>query len=234
MVPTAKPEEAPAISSSVDFFGDTPAEAREKAQAAGLTQRSPIVVDPSLEGRDDYSSAPLDRQKTSLDRQRTNDLEEVKNIMRRESTRGRRRAHQHVSRGTPIQEVPTPPYQSSAGQTGTSASQQQSNQNASYFDGAQPMTSGPLPPVVHVSSPSASSIPHLAPLNTQTQTTGRFRSDSNAQTPTNYEGVVPGNAFSYQQSQQSTSPPRRPVPGMSQMKGALTQSQSGPGPSTQR
>lgn len=235
LVPTSKPDEPAATSSSVDFFGDSSSEAREKIQAAGLMQRSPVVVDPSLEGKDDYSSAPLERQKTSLDRQRTNDLEEVKNIMRRESTRGRRRANQHVSRGTPIAEVPTPPYQPLPGQISTSAPQQQASHGGSYFDGAQPTTSGPLPPVMHVSSPSASPIPYAAPLDTQTS--GRFRSDSNAQTPTNYESVVAGNAFALQQSRQSTSPPRRPVPGMSQMKGALTQSpsqRSGQGGSAQR
>lgn len=227
MVPTTKSDDAAAASSSVDFFGDSSTETRERVQAANLTQRSPVVVDPSLEGKEDYTSAPLERQKTSLDRQRTNDLEEVKNIMRRESTRGRRRANQHVSHGTPIEEVDTPP-------TGQAPSRQ-ATQRGGYFDGAQPTTSGPLPPVVHVSSPSVSSAPYMAPLNTQT--TGRFRSDSNAQTPTSYYGPVPGNAFSQQQSQQSTSPPRRPVPGISQMKGALTHSQTQsftPGSSAQR
>ncbi|KAK5099748.1 hypothetical protein LTS08_005463 [Lithohypha guttulata] len=145
MTPTEKAEEATATSSSVDFFGDSSNETRERVNADAL-KSTKVVVDPSGQGREDYAASALtrqrtsidrqrssldrqrsshDRQRTSLDRQRTNDLEEVKNIMRRESTRGRRKITQHVSY-SPIAEVPTPSYEPPSGLSGSTAQNQSS------------------------------------------------------------------------------------------------------------
>ncbi|KAK5948840.1 hypothetical protein OHC33_010091 [Knufia fluminis] len=206
LVPTVKPEDTTATSSSTDFFNDTPGEARERAQAQALNQRR-VVVDPTNQGREDMNSSALERQ-------RTNDLEEVKNIMRRQSTVGRRKVHQQAV----IEEEEAPAYQAPT-QTSTLSTAQAPRIPSYYEDNAyaQPSASGDAP-AIHVTSGSQGSMPYIAPL--QTQQGGRMRSESVARTPTQYEGV-PGNAFSQQQQSLSQSPPRRLVPGMSQMKGSL-------------
>lgn len=216
LVPTPKADEATATSTSTDFFKGSPVEARERAQAQALNQRR-VVVDPSGQGEEDLSQSALDRQ-------RSNDLHEVKDILRRESTLGRRKAKQRaptISEEAPMYE---PPSQSSH----LSDSQPAPRVPSYYEDDAYMQTSGSIAPAIHITSTSPGSVPYVAPLQTHQQ--GRFRSDSNVQTPTTYEGT-PGNAFSMQQQQ--SSPPRRPVPGMSQMKGHL---QQGPadGPAGQR
>lgn len=211
MIPTMKPDETSAASTSTDFLGDTPAEAREREQAQTLNQRR-IVIDPSNQGREDMNPSVLDRQ-------RSNDLEEVKNIMRRQSTVGRRKVHQQA---VIAEEEEAPAYQAQTQSSTLSTVAEQAPQIPSYYkDNTYPQVQGSNAPMTHV--PSGSGIQNIAPNRSplQTQQAVRFRSDSNERTPTAYEGVgVPGNAFSQQQAQ-SHSPPRRPVPGMSQMKGSL-------------
>ena len=205
MVSTVKPGETNGTSTSADFFADSPVEARERSQAQSLNQRR-VVIDPTNQGREDMNPSVLDRQ-------RSNDLEEVKNIMRRQSTVGRRKVNQQA-----VIEEEAPAYQMQTHPSTLSAAQPL--QVPTYYEDntyAPPSGSSAAPPAVHVSSESQNALPFPAPL--QTQAAGRYRSDSNAQTPTAYEGV-PGNAFSQTQAQ---SPPRRPVPGISQMKGSLQQ-----------
>lgn len=215
MIPNnAKADEDTGKSSATDFFAGSNVEERERQQAEALNSRK-VVVDPTGMGQEELVS-----NTGVIDRQRSNDLEEVKNIMRRESTRGRRKASQVA----PItEEVPT--YQPPTGQS-TLAAPQLPAQRVSYFeDNIYGHGSVGEAPTIQVSSTSSnSSVPYPAPLQTQTGT--RPRTDSNAVR----EGSVPGNAFSQQQS----SPPRRPVPGISQMRDHLQQQGYPPGTGAQR
>jgi len=208
MVPTVKPEVATATTSSTDFLGGSSFEAREQAQVQALNQRR-VVIDPTNQGRDDLNPSAMDRQ-------RSNDLEEVKNIMRRQTTVGRRKNNQQA-----VIEEEAPAYQTET-QSSTLSAAQPPRIPSYYEDNAYAGPSAGGAPAIHVMPGSKSSVPYPAPL--QTQQVGRFRSESNAQTPTTYESV-PGNAFS--QQQQSRSPPRQAVPGISQMKGSLQQGPSG-------
>lgn len=219
LVPTAKDDKSAGASSSIDFFGDSSVEARERAQAQALNQRR-VVVDPSGQGREDLIPSALDRQKATH-------LDEVKDIMRRQSTLGRRKATQTAET---IQERPSGTQTQTQTQSSNLAVSQSTPVIPSYYeDNSFVQPSASAAPAIHVSSASQSSVPRPAPL--QTQQAGRFRSDSNAVTPTSYEGV-PGNAFAMQQhlqqqqQREQSSPPRRPVPGMSQMKDHLQQGPS--------
>lgn len=79
-------------SSAVEFFdnGADP-DAREQAQIQGLNHRS-VAVDASRTG-DEYNP--------NLEQQKSHDLEEVKNILRKQSTRGRRKPSVRVSSRIP-------------------------------------------------------------------------------------------------------------------------------------
>lgn len=218
MIPTAKLDEDTGKSSSTDFFAGSSVEEKERNQAEVLNSRT-VVVDPSGMGREELVS-----NTGVIDRQRSNDLEEVKNIIRRESTRGRRKVTQvaTITEETPIYQPPT----------GSFSAPQPPPQRVSYFEDNNSYGQGADggAPTIHVSSSSSTaSVPYPAPL--QTQNSARGRSDSNAVT----EASIPGNAFSQQQQQQQLqqrqSPPRRPVPGMSQMRDHLV-SQRFPAPPT--
>ncbi|KAJ9652409.1 hypothetical protein H2198_008330 [Neophaeococcomyces mojaviensis] len=214
LVPTASKDElSSATSSGADYFAGSTVEDKELAEAQALNQRR-VVIDPSGQGHEDDTS--------TLERRRSNDLEEIKNIMRRQSTRGRRKAATQPI-ATPIVEE-SPSYGLNASQSG---------ERISYFeDNSFPQAQASDAPAIHVSRHSSSSVAYPAPL--QTQSLGRFRSDSNVPTPKTYEeataGNVPGNAF----SQAAQSPPRngnvparRPVPGMGEMREYLKQPQQG-------
>lgn len=203
MIPNTKLDENTGKSSSTDFFAGSGVEDKERQQVEALNLRK-VVIDPSGQGREDMVS-----NTGVIDRQRTEDLDEVKNILRRQSTRGRRKASQVA----PASEA-RPMYQPPTGQFNLSAPQPPP-QRVSYFEdnsyGHGSIGGGPA---VQISTTTSnSSIPYPAPL--QTQSSGRARSDSN----TLSDGPVPGNAF----SQQQYSPPRRPLPGMSQLRDHLHQ-----------
>jgi len=210
MVPTPKPEVTTATSSSIDYLGGPSFEAKEEAQVQELNQRR-VVVDPTNQGRGDLDPFAMDRQ-------RSNDLEEVKNIMRRQTTVGRRKREQQAV----IEEEEEPARQTQSQSSIFSGAQAQ--QMPSYYEDsayAGPSASGAS--ATYAPAGSQSSIPYPAPL--QTQQVGRYRSESNAQTPTDYK-AVPGNAFS--QQHQPLSPPRQTASGPSQMKGASQQGPPGP------
>lgn len=203
MIPNTKLDENTGKSSSTDFFAGSGVEDKERQQVEALNLRK-VVIDSSGQGREDMVS-----NTGVVDRQRTEDLDEVKNILRRQSTRGRRKAS-HVAPASEARAM----YQPPAGQFNLSAPQPPP-QRVSYFEdhsyGHGSVGGGPA---VQISTTTSnSSIPYPAPL--QTQSSGRARSDSN----TLSDGPVPGNAF----SQQQYSPPRRPLPGMSQLRDHLHQ-----------
>ena len=201
-------------SSGIDYFADTPFEAKERAEAQALNQRR-VVIDPSGQGHEDDVSEALDRQ-------RTNDLEEVKNIMHRQSTRGRRKAGRHIV-APPIPEE-SPSYDLDA---------PQSSESAGYFENNTfPRLEVPGTPVEDT-APQSSRSPAY-PTSLQTESLGRHRSDSNLQTPTAYErapiGGVPGNAFSRtaQLPSPTGNPPARQLtPSTSEMRETSSQSRHG-------
>lgn len=205
MIPAANAgEEATGTSSATDFLSRSTIEERERQQAEALNSRT-VVVDPMESGPEDMLS-----NIGVIDRQRSHDLEEVKNIMRRQSTRGRRK-HNQVA---PVYEEGST-YQPPS-RTTSLAAPQIPPQRVSYFEDNvynQGYASGAAPAIQVSSASSNSSVPYPAPL--QTQYSGRGRADSN----TVRDGPVPGNAF----SQQQNSPPRRPVPGISQLRDHLHQ-----------
>lgn len=214
MIPTTKADEDTGKSSSTDFFAGSSVEEKERQQAQALNQRT-VAMDPSGMGREEMVS-----NTGVIDRQRSNDLEEVKNIMRRESTRGRRKVSQVA---TISEEAPT--YQPPTGQSSLAAPQIPPQRVSYVEDSAYSHGAAFEPPAIQVSSTGSSTeVPYPAPLHTQSS--GRNRADSNVVT----EPSIPGNAF----AQQQHSPPRRPVPGMSQMGDHLQQQGYPPMPGGQR
>ncbi|KAK5237870.1 hypothetical protein LTR47_000963 [Exophiala xenobiotica] len=212
-------------SRKTDYLGmSTGVEAKEAAAMDHLIQRD-IAVDPA---------EPLDQHRELiLNKQRSEDVEEVKNLLKRESTTGRRRAARHsgLSReeSTDIARLGTrtiPRIAEPSPQVPVDASQAE---RVSYFeDGNQAMTQPPV---------SQQGWTNVAPLNYTQTTSARPMSPQSYQpnapmvspaassaSPSRY---VPGNAF----SEQLHSPPqlqRVPVPGMPQMKRNLTHQQSAP------
>lgn len=186
------------------------------------------------------------RSKQDLDRipTRESDVEEVRNILRRQSTRGMRKAHQHhplspVSGSryqahphiTPIAEIPPPaPAADLAAPTPSAASQP-------YY-----VPRPPAPPPLQMperwyEEPGNPMASRNLPIEQSTSAPARPGTAGSRGGP-----VMPGNAFSQQQYQLSGNglqedyddvpsvPPRRPVPGMPEMKGALMGGNHGPDP----
>ncbi|KAK6371577.1 hypothetical protein LTS17_008828 [Exophiala oligosperma] len=203
-------------SQKTDFLGmSTGVEASEAAALSHLIQRD-VAVDPA---------EPLDQhQELVLNKQRSQDVEEVKNLLKRESTTGRRRAARHS--GLSVSEsndpsrlgsrtIPTVPGLSP--QVPVDASQRE---RVSYFEDTNQQTTHP--------TASQSGWSNVAPLNYGQQQqpyrpSGPSASGSPPADTASPSRYVPGNAF----SQQMHSPPqvsRVPVPGMPELKKNLTQS----------
>ncbi|KIW19540.1 hypothetical protein PV08_00112 [Exophiala spinifera] len=197
-----------------DYLGmSTGVEATEAAAVDHLTRRE-VAVDPA---------EPLDEhQELVLNKQRTQDVEEIKNLLKRESTTGRRRAARHS--GLSVQDSNDPSMLGSrtipnfAGPSPQVPVDGFQPERVSYFeDTNQPMT--------HPTA-SQSDWTNVAPLNYGQQPyrpSGPPASASPAASAPNSSRFVAGNAF----SQQLHSPPqvsRVPVPGMPELKKNLTQS----------
>lgn len=201
-------------SRGTDYLGmSTGVEATEAAAVNHLVQRD-IAVDPA---------EPLDQhQELVLNKQRSQDVEEVKNLLKRESTTGRRRAARHSGLFTEDSNDPSrlgsrtiPTVPGPSPQVPVDASQPE---RVSYFeDTNQPMT--------HPTA-SQSGWANVAPLNYGQQSyqpSGPSASASPGASTASPSRYVAGNAF----SQQLHSPPqvsRVPVPGMPELKKNLTQS----------
>lgn len=211
-------------SASADYLGSaTGAEAREAAAVDHLVRRN-VVVDPEEDAEHNRD--------TSMNKQRSSDVEEVRNILRRESTTGRRRAARHS--GLSLQEsadalagsrfIPTIAEPSPLEPINPPA-----QPRVSYFeDTNQP---GPLPSTglqgwntvtpLNYNPPSASTMPQQ-PARPSSPTMSQV---SGTSSPSRY---VPGNAFS-QRMNVPAQVPRAPVPGMPEMKRTL-QGQNAPLP----
>lgn len=211
-------------SASTDYLGSTTgAELREASAVNHLIKRN-VAVDPE-------ETLDHDRELT-VNKQRSNDVDEVRNILRRESTTGRRRAARHSgislqesgnsnggSHTIPTIAEPSPPEPVGAPPPG----------RVSYFEDtnhSMPTTSVPHPgwttmAPLNDNQPSTSALP---------QQLGRPISPPTSQVPGSSSPAryVPGNAFS-QQAYSLQQAPRLPVPGMPEMKRTL-QGQTSPPP----
>jgi len=179
------------------------AETKELSAVENLNRRK-VVVDPI--------------EDLALDKKRSNDVDQVRNILRRESTTGRRRAARHsvglspqISSDVGAQPIPTIAEPASPPEAHPAP--------ASYVeDSPQPAT---------VSTRLEQGWPNTTPLNYgQAGTSGavppraggaHMPAMSQIPSPTTPPRYVPGNAFAQQQyaAQQAQ---RRPVPGIGDMK----------------
>jgi hypothetical protein len=199
-----------------DYLGgfSSGAEVREAKAVENLVKRD-VTVDPE---------EVLDQERElELNQERSNNVDEVRDILRRQSTLGRRRAPRQAapqvadslmgSRTIPTVAEPSPPEPVNA--LGPALSR------VSYFeDTAQPVASGA----------AAQQWSNVAPLNYNQQTSyARPMSPQTAQagSAASSSRYKPGNAFSQQThiGQQSS---REPVPGMHEMKRTLQSPQSPP------
>jgi len=210
-------------SASADYGTATGVETREAAAVDHLVRRD-IAVDPQ-------EILDQDRE-LALNRNRSNDVDEVRDILRRQSTTGRRRAARHGglsvhesadaragSRTIPTIPEPSPQVPLDASHGDRTHYFEDTNQATTYPSTSQqawttvaPLNYNQFP--TNVASPQAAR-------PTSPATTWQAPSTSS---PGRY---VPGNAF----SQQARSPqhlPRVPVPGMPEMKRTLQHGQSPP------
>lgn len=210
-------------SGSRDYLGmATGVDGGEMAAVEKLVKRN-VAVDPS---------EPLDQHRElSLNKRRSNDVEEVKNILKRESTTGRRRASRqnglslhdspeaarYGSRTIPTIAEPSPQIPVDAGPA----------DRVSYFEDNNQAMAQP--------TGSEQGWPAVAPLNYYTSAPGALPSQPYPPTsPPSAHGAaspnryVPGNAFSQQAYSQQQQFSRAPVPGMPEMKRNLQRPQSPP------
>lgn len=187
-------------------------EAREATAAEHLIKRN-VAVDPE-------DVLDQDRE-LQLNKQRSNDVEDVRNILRRESTVGRRRAARNSGLQLPSQDatsgsrtIPTVPDASPQELATTTIS---APPRVSYFEDTAPVapnaqqawsTVTPL----HYGSPPNTGAPQQTNLPTAPQMT-QVQANSSPR-------YVPGNAFA-QRAYASPTAPRTPVPGMPEMKRTL-------------
>lgn len=217
---TLSPEQGGSVSKDYLTTTTSGAEAREASAIDHLVRRN-IAVDPQ-----DVQDEERDNE---LNRQRSDNVDEVRNILRRESTMGRRRAQRHSglqvdsnhggARTIPTIAEPSPPEPISL--TGAPTTR------VSYFEDSahhpQPTTSNP-----------SQGWTNVAPLNYQTSQQSSHHPGSPATSqssgPARY---VPGNAFSqqaYQNPAMQQQASRAPVPGMSEMKRNLQGPHQPPSP----
>ncbi len=211
--------------SATDYLGtSTGMEGRENAAVDNLVKRN-VSVDPE---------ETVDRERgLALDPQRSSDVAEVRDILRRESTKGRRRAARHsglsmqASADTYAGSRTIPTFPAPSPQVPVEPSQAD---RVSYFEdteGANFDTSLTQPgwstiaplnygqPLANTLSPQSARAVPLPASPAQDQSTS---------SPSRY---VPGNAFS-QQAHNAQTVHRVPVPGIPEMKKTLQQSPSSP------
>ncbi|OAL39506.1 hypothetical protein AYO20_01376 [Fonsecaea nubica] len=191
---------------SSDHLGvSTGTDVKEASAVDNLVKRK-VAVDPE---------EVVDHERElRMDKKRSNDVEEVRDILRRESTRGRRRAARHSGLSVPSVEygggsrtIPTIPDASPQEPMTATLS---APARVSYFeDVPQPE---PMPPAVSQGWTTVTPLNYNAPA--AQPPSPQMSPVSSTASPSRY---VPGNAFS--QRAHATSPIHRmPVPGMPEMK----------------
>ncbi|EXJ58171.1 hypothetical protein A1O7_05596 [Cladophialophora yegresii CBS 114405] len=217
--------ELPKVQSTDNTSTTTGAEAREASAVDHLVKRK-VAVDPE---------DMLDHERElQVNKQRSNDVDSVRDILRRESTVGRRRAARNSglqipgadamggSRTIPTIAEPSPPQPINATVSAP--------QRVSYFeDTPQAMPVASTAPQgwttvtpLNYSHPTASSAPEQNNQSTSPQM-------SQAQPISSPGRYVPGNAFS-QRAYAAPQIPRQPVPGMPEMKNHLQGQSPSPPP----
>jgi small-conductance mechanosensitive channel len=204
----------------------TGTEGRENAAVDNLIKRN-VAVDPEeTSDRDRDRGIPLDPQ-------RSNDVAEVRDILRRESTRGRRRAARHSglsmqesadtyagSRTIPIFPAPSPQAPIEPSQADR-VSYFEDNE-ASRFNTLLPQPGWSTVAPLNYGQPAANT---LSPQSARAiPLPGSPSQDPSTSSPSRY---VPGNAFS-QQAHNAQTVSRVPVPGIPEMKKTLQQNPSSP------
>lgn len=199
---------------STDYLGATSgAEVREAAAIDHLIKRN-VAVDPE-------DSFDRDRD-VELTRRRAEDVDEVRTILRRESTMGRRRAaarqsglhlnDSHGSRTIPRIAEPSPPEPVS--------------NPAAYYPRVSYFEDTYNNPTTSEAAPPSQGWTNAAPLNYHPQVPSSNRptspATSQATTVSSPSRYVPGNAFS-QAAHPEHQVPRMPVPGMPELKRTLQQ-----------
>lgn len=213
-----------AHSDATDGAGATTgAEVKETTAVENLIKRD-VAVDPE---------DSLDHERElSMDKQRSNDLDEVRNILRRESTTGRRRAAQH--NGLALQDSAITRYGSRTIPTIPEPSPPE------HLDGPAPRHVSYFEDSNQPTGPQQQGWSNVAPLNYHQQSTShmpQYLPESQEEASSSTSRYVPGNAFSQQahasqqpQPQQQYQVPRVPVPGMPEMKRTLQSSGQSPPP----
>ncbi|KIV84396.1 hypothetical protein PV11_00179 [Exophiala sideris] len=206
-------------SGSRDYLGMSTGIDGEELRAVEKLVKRDVAVDPS---------EPLDQHRElSLNKRRSNDVEEVKSILKRQSTTGRRRAsrmnglslHESLdarygSRTIPTIAEPSPQVPVDAGQPDRVSYFEDTNQGMTQPTASQQDWTTAAPLNYYQSAPGAMSSQPYRP--TSPTMAGA------AASPSRY---VPGNAFSQQMhSPQQVS--RAPVPGITEMKRNLQRGQS--------
>ncbi|KAL2443674.1 Mechanosensitive ion channel protein BA [Exophiala dermatitidis] len=191
------------------------AETKEAAAVDHLIRRN-VAVDPE---------ETHDREReVAMSKQRSNELEEVRNILRRESTTGRRRAAGHTGLSLTdsavtrmgSRTIPTVPDSSPPEQVDGSAPSR-----VDYFEDST------IRPTGSQQMQQQQGWPSVAPLNYyQASTSGPGPEEQEEDAGSSRSRYVPGNAFSQQayasqQQHQQQQVPRVPVPGMPEMKRTL-------------
>ena len=198
----------------------TSSDAKEASAVDHLIQRK-VAVDPE---------DVLDHERElQMNKQRSNDVEDVRNILRRESTVGRRRAARTSGLQIPSADAAagsrTIPTVADSSPPEPVTATLSAPPRVSYFeDNAQavPATANAAQEwtSTHYGFPAVSTLPQQSGNPNTPQMTQVQRNTS----PIRY---VPGNAFS---QRAFGSPPRQPIPGMGQMRNHLQQGKPAPPP----
>ncbi|KIW32759.1 uncharacterized protein PV07_04283 [Cladophialophora immunda] len=204
-----KPHLALSKAKSPDHLSSATGTELKEASAVDHLVKRKVAVDPE---------EVVDHERElRMDKQRSNDVEEVRDILRRESTRGRRRAARHSGLSVPGSEnaggsrtIPTIPDVSPEEPMTATLS---APARVSYFEDT------PHPDQVPSAGPQGWTT--VTPLNYNATGAQPFQPPSpqmsqvsESASPSRY---VPGNAFS-QRAHATSQIPRMPVPGMPEMK----------------
>ncbi|EXJ68929.1 uncharacterized protein A1O5_07861 [Cladophialophora psammophila CBS 110553] len=200
----------------------SPSTGTELTEAAAVDHlvRRKVAVDPE---------EVVDHERElQMNRHRSNDVEEVRDILRRESTRGRRRAARHSGLSIPSTEnaagsrtIPTIPDASPPEPVTATTS---TPVRVSYFEDT-PQPDPVLPVAPHAWTTVTPLDYNATPPQSIPPPSPQMSQGSGSTSPSRY---VPGNAFS-QRAYAISQVPRMPVPGMPEMKRNLqTQNPSSP------
>ncbi|EXJ80791.1 hypothetical protein A1O3_07075 [Capronia epimyces CBS 606.96] len=230
LIPLLPHHKSDANLSRTEAGSSSGAQVTEVAAVDNLIKRD-VAVDPE--------DTLNDERELAMDRKRSNEVDEVRNILRRESTTGRRRAAPHG--GLSLQQsaesrygsrtIPTMPDPSPQERIdGSGPSRVNYFEDSDQHSGSQQQGWAAVSPL-NYNQPSTSNVA------TQfARTTSPSESQDEATSSTNR--YVPGNAFSQQayasqqQQQQQQQVHRVPVPGMPELKRTLHSNSQSPPPPT--